>query len=180
MRRVSFSNEGIDIAALALHHSDVENSLRSYFSSTAASYATRFTGYTNSEVELELDERLAELDMTSSLTILSAIEAVFRIDYLQRCYRKEKDPLSRAFRDLNKRRGSKVSLEDEILGRWKMHTDGGSELIGDLRGAFKYRHWLAHGRYWNPKFGKKYDFVSLYALASATLTYFPLLRLDPS
>ena len=36
----------------------------------------------------------------------------------------------------------------------------------DLKGAFKFRHWLAHGRYWDPNLGrKKYDFQSLYALA---------------
>ena len=31
--------------------------------------------------------------------------------------------------------------------------------------AFKYRHWLAHGRYWEPKLGRIYDYYSLYDLA---------------
>jgi hypothetical protein len=107
MRRVALSGENIDIAELALHHSDVENSLRYYFGNSS-SFPARFPGDTEAEVAEELQTRLAELDMTSSLTILSALEAVFRIDYLQRCYRKEKDPLSRAFRDMHNRKNSRV------------------------------------------------------------------------
>ena len=52
----------------------------------------------------------------------------------------------------------------------------GAKLIGDLRGAFRFRHWLAHGRYWNPKLGQKYDFVSVYSLAANVLGDFPLFR----
>jgi hypothetical protein len=115
MRRVSFSKKNIDIADFALHHSDIEESLRSYFSANSGSYPVRFTGYSASEVSVELQARLAEVDMASCLTILSAMEAVFRIDYLQRCYQREKDPLSRAFRDLHRRKSLKVNLEDEIF-----------------------------------------------------------------
>jgi hypothetical protein len=175
MPRVTFSNSNVDVTDLALHHTDVESSLRSYFSSNALSYTTRFAGYAPYEVTEELQDRLTELDMTSSLTILTAVEAIFRIDYLQRCYQKKKDPLSRAFRDLHKRKRVNVSLEDEIFGLWKEYTSGTNQLISDLKGAFKYRHWLAHGRYWFPKLGKKYDFVSLYALTTNVLSNLPLL-----
>ncbi len=34
------------------------------------------------------------------MSILAALEAAFRIDFLQRCYKKQKDPLSRSFIDL--------------------------------------------------------------------------------
>lgn len=37
--------------------------------------------------------------------------------------------------------------------------------ISELITAFKYRHWLAHGRYWEPKLGRIYDYYSLYDLA---------------
>jgi hypothetical protein len=175
MRRVSFSKKNIDITDFALHHSDLEESLRNYFSANSGYYPARFTGYSATEVSAELQARLAEVDMASCLTLLSAVEAVFRIDYLQRCYQKERDPLSRAFRDLHKRKRLKVNLEDEIFDLWKQHTNGASQLIGDLKGAFKYRHWLAHGRYWKPRLAKKYDFLSLYALAASVLSNFPLL-----
>jgi hypothetical protein len=177
MRRVSFSNSNVDVDDLALHHTDVESALRDYFSAIAPSYTVRFAGYAPFEIVEELQMRLTEVDMTSSLTILTAVEATFRVDYLQRCYQRKRDPLSRAFRDLHKRKGTNVRLEEEIFDIWKEHTNGANQLIGDLKGAFKYRHWLAHGRYWTPKLGKKYDFVSLYTLATNVLSNFPLLRL---
>ncbi len=68
-----------------------------------------------------------------------------------------------------------MSLEEEIFDLWKEHANAVSQLIGDLKGAFKYRHLLAHGRYWMPKLGKKYDFASLYALVTSVLSNFPLL-----
>lgn len=175
MRRVSFSNSNVDVSELAIHHTDVESSLRNYFSTGAPSYTTRFTGYAPSEVVEELETRLSELDMSSSLTVLTAVEAIFRIDYLKRCYQRKKDSLSRAFRELHKRKQTSVNLEEEIFDLWKEHTIGANQLIGDLKGAFKYRHWLAHGRYWTPKLGKKYDFVSLYTLATDALSNLPLL-----
>jgi len=41
-------------------------------------------------VARELRERLKEVDLTSTLTVLASVEAAFRIDYLQRCYPKGK------------------------------------------------------------------------------------------
>jgi hypothetical protein len=65
-----------------------------------------------------------------------------------------------------------------------LHRSGGMcegclerKLIGDLRGAFNFRHWLAHGRYWEPKLGRNYDFVTVYGLAASVLSSFPLLGL---
>lgn len=175
MARVTFSKRNVSISDFALHHSDMEESLRLYFSPNAATFSTRFFGDRIEEVDEQLEQRLVEVDMASALTVLSALEAAFRIDYLQRCYRKEKDPLSRAFRDLHKRKQTRVRLETEIFDIWKENTDVEAKLIGDLRGAFKFRHWLAHGRYWEPKLGRKYDFVTVYGLAASVLSSFPLL-----
>jgi hypothetical protein len=100
------------------------------------------------------------------------VEAAFRIDYLQRCYRRGKDPVSRAFRNIYKVKQKRASLEDEIFTAWVKNSSGTRSIIGDLRGAFKFRHWLAHGRYWTPKFNR-YDFNSVFALADLTLRSFP-------
>lgn len=175
MARVTFSKRNVSISEFALHHSDIEESLRLYFSPNAPTFGARFFGDRIEEVNEKLEVRLAEIDMASALTVLSALEAAFRIDYLQRCYRKEKDPLSRAFRDLHKRKQTRVRLETEIFDAWKENTDVEAKLIGDLRSAFKFRHWLAHGRYWEPKLGRKYDFVTVYGLAASVLSSFPLL-----
>jgi hypothetical protein len=173
-RRVGFSKTLLTLEAISNHYIDVEASLRIYFSPVHPEFASRFFAYTQAQLTSIYLERIAEVDITSALTTLGALEAAFRIDYLQRCYLRKKDELSRALREIHRRKGSRVRLEDEILGKWKVHTIGAERIIGDLRGAFKFRNWLAHGRYWVPKHGQKYDYGTIYALANEVFQAFPL------
>jgi len=83
------------------------------------------------------------------------------VDFLSRVYNKRKDPVSRDFRhiyvsrcDHNK---AKVRFEEDILDTWSEHRPEIRSDLGRLKGAMKYRHWLAHGRYWVPKIGWRYD-----------------------
>ncbi len=171
---VRFSGQHLELSEISQHYRDLEASLRIYFSPASPDYPNRFAGYLETEIRDEMELRLAEHSRTTALSVLSALEAVLRIDYLQRCYKKKKDQLSRAFRTLHQRKGSRASLENEILTEWKNHSTVPEQLIGNLKGAFKYRHWLAHGRYWLPRLGQKYDYESVYLLAEAVLTVFPL------
>jgi len=175
--RVSFSGAHLGLRKIAEHHRDLESSLTLYFSDGSPKYLVRFVGYTVTEVTDELGERLYEADLTSSLTVLATVEAAFRIDYLQRCYRRGKDPVSRAFRNIYRAKRQHASLEDEIFEAWVDNSSGSSAIIGELRGAFKFRHWLAHGRYWTPKLGRRYDFNDVFALADLTLRSFPFHQL---
>lgn len=175
-RRVSFSGSNLSLSEVALHHNDTSSALLLFFSLASPSYAARFTGYKPEEVGEELSERQDELDRTTTMSLLAAVEAAFRIDYLLRCYQKKKDEVSRDFLEIYKSKDAYASLEHDIFEVWKNNTIGSATLIGDLRGAFKFRHWLAHGRYWTPKLGRKYDYQSVYPIASQALNVFPLLR----
>jgi hypothetical protein len=172
-KRVVFSGLQRGLAETAVHHRDLGSSLRLYFSPISPSYPLRFAGYAATEVTDELSERLDEVDLTSCLAALASVEAAFRIDYLQRCYRRGKDPVSRALRNIYRAKREWASLEDEIFGAWVANFPGSRAIIGELRGAFKFRHWLAHGRYWTPKWGRRYDFDDVFALADLTLRSFP-------
>lgn len=171
--RVSFSGEHLLLKQIAAHHTDVRNALHHYFSPTSSQYTMRFAGYLAVEVQEELADRLSESERSTILTILTSLEAAFYIDYLQRCYLKKKDRLSRAFRAIHKRYAYRASFEDEILTAWSDHTSVPRSLIGEIRGAFKYRHWLAHGRYRIPKLGRKFDYDSIYLLADKVHNEFP-------
>jgi hypothetical protein len=61
---------------------------------------------------------------------------------------------------------------------WKREPTIRAGLISDLIGAFRYRDWLAHGRYWPPKLGRKYDYESVYKLAEDILDSFPFVEAD--
>jgi hypothetical protein len=161
-KRVSLSGRHLPLDAILVHFKDVEASLRGYYNNPDP---IRFIGYTSEELQIELQQRLAEADLSSSLNALAALEATFRVDYLQRSYMRKRDKLSKLFRQIYIKQGARASFEDDILKAWRESTSGNDGIIGDIRGAFKYRHWLAHGRYWEPKLGRKYDFATIYGLS---------------
>jgi hypothetical protein len=110
---------------------------------------------------------VSELDLTHSLVLLAAIEALFRVDFERRCSLRLKDDLSRTFRDWKRSRGNRIRFEEDLLEAWKKQGGLSSNLVSDIRGAMKLRHWLAHGRYWTLKSGRQYDFEGIAALAEA-------------
>lgn len=111
-RRVPFSGAHLQIAEIGQYYIDTAASVRSYF---VPHNIARFTGYTVAEVNDEMHQVLSEHGKTTSMSVLAAVEAMFRIDFLQ----------------------------------------------------------LAHGRYWTPKLGRKYDFDQIYALAESIHQRFP-------
>jgi hypothetical protein len=105
-KRVAFSDQHLNLDDIALHHSDVEDALRQYYSRNSI-LADIYIGFTKAEL---LEQRLEEEDRSCVLSIFAAIEAAFRIDYLKRVYTKQKDNLSRTFRKLYKEKRARVSL----------------------------------------------------------------------
>jgi hypothetical protein len=164
----------------AQYHFDVNESFNRCFRAGVTPPLVELRGFPPPGGEVRPADYREETDRRSSLAVLVLIEAAFRVDYRYRCENRLKDPLSRAFRDKYKRRQERVSLEEELFDAWSEHEPGAHALIGDLRGAFRFRHWLAHGCYWVPKLGRKYDFDHLYRLADAVFSAFPLCGLEVS
>ena len=105
----------------------------------------------------EIDEFFGELDYLAMLDLLAAAEAAIRLDFLNRVYERRKDDVSKHFRQLYKKQGHEVSLRDDILEAWKQLAPETRRAVGDFNGALNLRHWLAHGRYWAPRFGMEYS-----------------------
>lgn len=95
--RVSFSGLNLKLSEIAAHYNDVEASLRGYFNPVSPTYSKRFESYIIQEVEKELETRLSEQRQSTILTILSSVEAAFRIDYHLRCERKKRIPYQGIF-----------------------------------------------------------------------------------
>lgn len=170
-KKVVFSGQQLALIDIVQYHRDIESSLRVYYSQDSSQYERQFAGYTEEELWEERDARLLEHDRLMAFSVLSALEAALRVDYLQRVYGKKKDGLSKAFREIYKEKGERASLVDDILQQWKILE---SKSVGDIVDAYKYRHWLAHGRYWTPKLGQKYDYQTVYYLAAKVCNDFPL------
>ena len=89
------------------------------------------------------------------LDLLSATEATLRVDFWNRVHNKEKDELSRRFRDLAKNFEERIALEEQLLDAWVAVSPDTKSPAGDFKGALKLRNWLAHGRYWTPKLARQ-------------------------
>lgn len=164
----------LKLEAIADYYEDSEAALRIYFSSKNPNFKQRFLDYSYEELVVELNDRINELDRSTSLSLLAALEAVFRIDYKERVKKRKKDRLSKSLKEIYGVKEARASLEEDILNAWKENTTVKPQLIENLKGAYKYRHWLAHGRYWTPKMGRPdYDYYGIYQLVDDVLNSFP-------
>jgi hypothetical protein len=169
---------GEAIKAIAEYHNDVERSLRLYFSEASPSFGVRFVGL-RPDILAELTGRLEETDQRSAFFLLIGLEKAFRVDYECRCRERMRDGgLSKAFRAIHKLRKARARLDEDIFQAWEERKPDLKRLIWELRGAFRFRNYLAHGRLGEPKLGRKYDFNSVYDLAAGVLSAFPLQEPD--
>ncbi len=156
------SGEERQLGEIAAYAQDSEAGLYEFFGNGSGNLLARYSG---DEIVKARGRALAELDLLAAFAVLTSVEAAVRIDYTTRVKAKWKDKLSKALRELYRTKGVKARLEDELLRIWQHESNLSDGLVGDLIGAFKYRHWIAHGRYWVPKLGRKYDFHGVYVLA---------------
>ena len=115
-----------------------------------------------------------EIEFLFCLNMIASIENRFRMDYIIRATNRLKDDLSREFRMVYQEKGMNISLEETILESWKKRYPEYKIYISDYIGALKFRHWLAHGRYWNPKLGKKYNATSVHLICENLINKLPL------
>lgn len=108
-------------------------------------------GLIRQEVDQALADTRRELDDQVTMALIASYEAVLRTDFWAWVSRTRKGGLRSKFRALEQRYGDKVPLE-EILEKWASVT-GKTEAVGRMAQLVKYRHWLAHGRYWTQKSG---------------------------
>ncbi len=121
----------------------------------------RLFGVDMAELNAHFASLLDEADKQACLFLIASAEATIRVDFLERVYERRKDRVSRVFRDIYKSRCEhnkiKVRLDEDILDIWASEFEQAKTPVGTFKVALRFRHWLAHGRYWVPKLGRKYD-----------------------
>lgn len=180
-------------ADVAEHQAVVDEALRTYYRPakerpTGEDLPNRLRYHSRQELADELAAHLFELERRSVFVMLAAVEAAFRIDYLERCERRRpKGKLTTAFRTIylsrdqeGKEKREHVRLVDDILRTWQNHEPQLKSALSELIGYLKYRDWLAHGRYWHAKLGQsRYTFEDMYDRLMALLTALPLVGWTP-
>ena len=136
-----------------------------------APFEQRLLGLTPEEAAPFFEAQKRHLDLLCMLDLLTTTEAILRVDFWKRVEQKKKDPLSRRYRELSRRKRS-LRLDDDILEALK---DAGvrPQSISDFRGALKLRHWLAHGRYWHPRLGRDSAPHEIWEMARPPLAAIP-------
>jgi hypothetical protein len=160
--RVSFSDQEQNLEEIAHHHADLQDAIFQHFSGSSPIAVNK---YALEKLDEARDRCLSELDLTSSMSIMAAIEAAIRVDYLSRVYARWRDPLSRALKELHKAKKNRAKIDSDLIYLWREKTQVSKPLLAEVVAAFSYRHWLAHGRYWLPKLGRQYDYLTLYGIA---------------
>jgi len=168
--------EGQSLIEIAEYRNDAVDALGFYLKSLYQNSDSRFLASTREEFNQLLMSRIDETDLRSSLAILAAVEAGLRIDYQLRVKLRAKDPLSREFRIIYRAKQRRTRFDEDLLDPWLRHHPTLKNLIGELRSALHFRHWLAHGRYWKRPAHGRFDYLSLYDLAELIFAQFPLFR----
>jgi hypothetical protein len=114
-----------------------------------------------------------EADQQAAMFLIASAEAEMRINFWEKV-RKGKGNISKKFRNIakekHKQKSRNIRLDDEILDVWTDNSPSAKKSVGDFKGALRFRHWLAHGRWWQPKLGQKYDPAGIYALIEELFT----------
>jgi hypothetical protein len=131
------------------YNEDAKASLRHYFNSILEGKIVPESKMhlTEDEIKGLLDRSLDETDARSSLILLTFIESQFRLHYQGRSKmrKKIKAELGKKHRLANEKT-DRPSLDD-LLDAWKKALPDESRFLDSLKTFFKYRHWMAHGRY---------------------------------
>jgi len=115
------------------------------------------------------EKEITELELTNTFRLLATTEAELRFDFAYRVRRKLKDPLSRYFRDLQGKYPRRIHIDKHIIESWQEAHPEHKRVFSEYRSALELRNWIAHGRAWTPKLGKKYDTFGTYSISSALI-----------
>ena len=109
-----------------------------------------FDKYPDKAIREHLSYHLREAEYDASLSLLAAIEAAFRLDFQYRHKKRRKDVRSKAIRRMSEWPRGSLDYRIPINKLFDLLTLDGSapnRTINLLKTYFRYRHWLAHGRY---------------------------------
>lgn len=137
--------------------------------SGTGSSSSKFAGMSLDELNAYFDESFEELEFMVSFNLLSAVEAHIRMDFHTRIKKKKNKPLVKEYRKLWEKKGAHIALEGDLLSALKMEYPLHKRAFSDYIGALKFRHWIAHGRYWVPKFGMNYNATKVLPIVTDTM-----------
>jgi len=168
--------ENVSIRHILQYFYDTEQALILYEDEIVSSAVSRnmptdntFFGLSVPEVRERFISDRSELGKTTVLSLIAATEADFRVDYLSRVQARKKDKISKAFRQLFREKRQFAALDKDLLRVWRDSDRELESVTNPFVEALKYRHWLAHGRYWLNRVNKSYTPENVYLICENLL-----------
>lgn len=168
------------------YHKNVREIITQYFALAAkgqilTSWTVLFVGATPKEIQDIRNELLDEEERRSCFALPTHIEATFKAHFLYVVDTGIKCKLRKTFRKLFNSRKIKMNINNspeivsgisfvfDILNRWLQRGEIDRQTYDDIKGAFNFRNWFAHGRFLTLKptsvGGMRYQYDDLYLLA---------------
>lgn len=163
MAKISLSGQEKSIGSIFSWYEDQMEAINDLRIKISTVRSEKFQKSDLTEINYYFNNSEQELEHLVCLDLISATEAFLTVDYHNRIRKRERTKIGKLFKEIDRRTlGDKVSLEDDIIEAWKATKKKAP--FSDFIGLLKYRHWLAHGRYWTPKLGREYSFDIAYQI----------------
>lgn len=110
-----------------------------------------FLSIDQASLKLASDKR--ELEIISCFQLISAAEGRLKYDFKLKAESSMTSNLVKSFKaTFSQKEMREVSVEADILDVWKLHHQSSdlTNLVGQFKRLMKFRHWVAHGRFWEP------------------------------
>lgn len=178
VHKFQFASHNRSLEEIKSYYDKVLDSLeRQYSRDTNVEYDIIFANRSEEDVAAELDKLKEELSMEGAFELLAYLEKDFRTDCHIRCTRKYKDELSKAFKKVYKSVGKiqyKIGFLDVIVAGWKEvflepdpHNQDVLDMFSQINDFFKFRNWMAHGRYWEYPYNRgKHNFDAIWIMVN--------------
>jgi hypothetical protein len=129
----------------------------------------KFHGLSIDELLDYFDQSMLELEYLVCFNLLAVVEAHIRMDFYSKIKKRPRLNITKRYQELFKEKKNKVSLEEDLLEILKDEIPSYKSAFSAYDGALKFRHWIAHGRYWVPKLGMSYTVGSILPIAYNTM-----------
>lgn len=160
---VSLSGENLNISEIWDWYLTQEKSLIHYRKQVISAAVTntnfdiQFIGSTPNDINEYFNNLIEELELLVSFNIVASTEGKIREDFVIRVSKKLKDNISKKYWKLFKEFEWHVPLDENgILEVWIDIEQPIKSKVSLFRGLLKFRHWMAHGRYWRKNYGREY------------------------
>lgn len=173
-KRLSRSGDELPLSEVYLYKKDAEEGLNLLFSQ--AEHYERFALMSAKEIQRLSMQRASELELQAIFSLMTSLEALCQLDFHDRIEKRYKDPLSKHFR-ASYMQPKRISFESDIINGWETVYPETRRFFQKIKVVLRYRHWLAHGRYWlidKPKI----SFEELYELAEIIQNTMYFMRSD--